>query len=328
VSSPAARLSVVIVAVGGTVSIRRTMRHLRAQTVRDAIEVIAVAVDADSIDPVSLDVDVFAAFRVVAIGPITARGTAAAAGMLAASTPIVALIEDHSFPEPEWAAALLAAHEGPWSGVGPAVENANPTSAMSWVNFILSYGTFAGDVTAGERDLLPWHNSAYKRSALAPFDDRLPSLLEWEGHLQDAMRANGKTLYLEPRARTHHMNVSRFGSTIGLNIQRGRILGAQRAGRERWPPWRRLAQAAAWPLFPLLQLRHLAPRVRAMDIPRGLAPRVFAGLAVTLVVMAAAEAWGLSAGGGDAVARLEDFELHRLRHLAPIDLREAALAEP
>jgi hypothetical protein len=65
-----------------------------------------------------------------------------------------------------------------------------------------------------------------------------------------------------------------------------------------------------------------------MDIPRGLAPRVFAGLAVTLVVMAAAEAWGLSAGGGDAVARLEDFELHRLRHLAPIDLREAALAEP
>ncbi|MDB4881827.1 MAG: hypothetical protein JWL95_593 [Gemmatimonadetes bacterium] len=326
-TAPALSLSVVLVAVEGMPSIRRTMRHLRTQTARRAMEVILVADRADTIDVGALAGDAFGACRVVAVGPITQRGAAAAAGMLAATTPVVALIEDHSFPEPGWAAALLATHAGSWAGVGPVVENANPTSAMSWVNFILSYGAFSGSTPGGERDILPWHNSAYKRASLDAFGDRLGALLEWEGHLQDELRATGHTLCLEPKARTHHMNVSRFTSTLGLNLQRGRILGAQRADREGWPYWRRLAQAAACPLFPLLQLRHSAAPMREMAIPRALYARVYAGLAVTLCVMAVAEAWGLTAGAGDAIAKLEDYELHRLRHLAGIDLREAALAD-
>ena len=59
------------------------------------------------------------------------------AGILAATSPVVGLIEDHSYPGPEWAEALLRAHAGPWTGVGPAVDNANPESAASWVNYIL-----------------------------------------------------------------------------------------------------------------------------------------------------------------------------------------------
>ena len=70
---------------------------------------------------------------------------------------------------------------------------------MSWVNFILAYGQFAGPVLAGERDLLPWHNSVYKREAIAPFSDRLGALLGWEGALQDALRARGHTLYWSRR---------------------------------------------------------------------------------------------------------------------------------
>lgn len=316
--SPA--ISVVLVGVAGTVSIERTMHHLRAQTARQLIEMIVVVPSADMTDAESLGAGEFAAFRIVAVGPITERGAAAAAGMLTASAPVVALIEDHSFPEPGWAAALISAHAGPWTGVGPAVENGNPRSVMSWVNFILSYGIFSGTPPAGERALLPWHNSAYKREALAPFAGRLGALLEWEGHLQDELRAGGHRLYLEPAARTHHMNVSGVASTFSLNLLRGRILGAQRAERERWPYWRRALQAAAFPLFPLLQLRHLAASVRAMQIPPLLVRRVYAGLAATLCVMAVGEASGLLVGAGDAIARLEDFELFRTRHLARTDV--------
>ena len=53
------------------------------------------------------------------------------------------MIEDHSYPEPEWAEALLRAHAGPWTVVGPAVANANPDYTASWVNYVLSYGGFA-----------------------------------------------------------------------------------------------------------------------------------------------------------------------------------------
>jgi hypothetical protein len=318
-------LSVVIVAPAGTSSIARTMRHLHEQTARREMEVIVVAPSADVIDAAGLGASVFAAFRVVSVGPITARGAAAAAGMLAARAPIVGLIEDHSFPEAGWAEAIIAAHRGSWAGVGPEVENANPSSTMGWVNFILSYGIFAGPTQPGVRDILPWHNSAYKRAALEPFADRLGALLEWEGLLQDELRARGHTLYLEPGARTHHLNVSGFTSTLGLNVLRGRMLGAQRAVRERWPAWRRLLQAAACPLFPLLQFRQIAPTILHVRIPRALKPGVLTGLCATLCVMAFGEAWGLALGAGGAIAGIEDYEIHRLKHLSRREIRETAL---
>ena len=319
-------LSVVLVAGSGPTGIVRTMRHLRAQTARRRMEVLIVAESARDFDLAALGAGDFAACRIVEVGPITERGAAAAVGMLAASSPIVGLIEDHSYPAPEWADALLRAHAGAWAAVGPAVDNANPESVGSWVNYILSYGGFAPPLEAGEREIVPWHNSAYKRDAIAPFADRLGALLEWEGSLQAELRAQGHALYLEPAARTAHGNVSRMWSTVGLNVQRGRALGAQRAEREGWPAWRRAVQAAAFPLFPLLQLRHVLPSIRRMAVPPALRPRVYVGLAATLVVLAAAEAWGLLAGVGDAVARMEDYELHRARHLTPSERR--ALAAP
>jgi len=320
-------LSVVLVAGGGLAGIARTMRHLRAQTARDRIELIVVA-ESGTLDAAALGGDAFAACRVVEVGPITQRGDAAAKGIRAATAPVVAMIEDHSYPEPEWAAALVRAHEGPWTVVGPVVANANPDYTASWVNYVLSYGIFAPPLDAGARDLLPWHNSAYKRDALAPFGDRLGALLEWEGWLQDELRASGHAMYLEPAARTHHANVSRAWSTVGLNLQRGRILGAQRAARERWPYWRRLLQAAAFPLFPLLQLRHVIPAVQRMSVPGTLRTRVYLGLGATLGVLATAEAWGLVTGEGNALSRMEDYELHRMRHLSRRERRDLAVSEP
>ena len=320
-----AELSVVLVAGTGPSGIARTMQHLRAQTARRRLEVLIVAESSAGFDLAAFGGGDFAACRIVEVGPITERGAAAASGMLAATSPIVGLIEDHSYPEPEWAEALLGAHAGTWTGVGPAVCNANPTSVGSWVNYILSYGGFAPPQAAGERDLLPWHNSAYKRDAIAPLADRLGALLEWEGALQAELRSRGHTLYLEPAARTHHSNVSAAWSTVGLNTQRGRILGAQRAGREGWPAWRRIAQAAAFPLFPLLQLRHVLPQMRRVPVPEAMRTRVMLGVVATLGVLAAGEAWGLVAGEGDAVARMEDYELHRARHLSRRD-RESMLA--
>jgi hypothetical protein len=327
-TSSSAELSVVLVAGSGPAGIVRTMRHLRAQTARRRMEVLIVAESAAGFDLAALGAGEFAACRIVEVGPITERGGAAARGMLAATTPIVGLIEDHSYPEPEWAEALLRAHAGAWSGVGPAVSNANPESAASWVNYILAYGGFAPPQDAGERDLLPWHNSAYKRDVLTPLGEGLGPLLEWEGKLQADLRSRGHALYLEPAALTQHSNVSSASSTVGLNLQRGRILGAQRAARERWPIWRRVLQAVAFPLFPLLQARYLLPAMRRLPIPPTLRPRVYLGLGATLGVLAVAEAWGLLTGEGDAVARMEDYELHRTRHLSRGERQAAKMPTP
>ena len=327
-ASSSAELSVVLVAGSGPAGIERTMRHLRAQTARRRMEVLIVAESAAGFDLAALGGEAFAACRIVEVGPITERGAAAARGILAATSPIVGLIEDHSYPEPEWAEALLRAHAGAWTGVGPSVGNANPESAASWVNYVLGYGGFAPPLEAGERDLLPWHNSAYKRDAIATLGERLGPLLEWEGALQADLRSRGHALYLEPAACTQHSNVSSVWSTVTLNLQRGRILGAQRAERERWPFWRRALQAAAFPLFPLLQLRHLLPSMHRLPVPTALRPRVYLGLGSTLALLAVAEAWGLLTGEGDAVARMEDYELHRTRHLSRRERQAVRMSTP
>jgi hypothetical protein len=327
-SPSGAELSIVLVAGTGPSGVARTMRHLREQTARRRMEVLIVAESSAGFDLAALGGNDFAGCRIVEVGPISERGAAAARGMLAATSPIVGLIEDHSYPEPEWAESLLRAHAGTWAGVGPAVYNANPASVGSWVNYILSYGGFAPPQEAGERDLLPWHNSSYKRDVLTPFEDRLGALLEWEGALQAELRSRGHTLYLEPAALTHHSNVSAPWSTVGLNTQRGRILGAQRARREGWPAWRRIVQAAAFPLFPLLQLRHVLPQIRRVPVPEALRVRVMFGVVATLGVLAVGEAWGLLAGEGDAVARMEDYELYRARHLSRRDRESSAAHAP
>ena len=313
---PVPSLSVVLVAASGAASVARTLWHLRQQSARRAIEVIVVAERGEVFDGIDLHQADFCAIRVLPVGAITQRGEAAARGIKASTAPIVGLIEDHSFPEPEWADALIRAHDGPWAGVGPVVENANPASTLSCVNFVLTYGAFSGSQPAGPRDLLPWHNSAYKRDVLREFEPRLGDLLAWEGALQAELRRRGHTLYLEPAARTHHANVSRFISSMGLNLQRGRMLGAMRADRECWPRWRRLVHASLFPLYPWMQLRYVLPGLARQNISHTMRARVWCMLVPALYAMAVGEARGILGGAGDALHRLEDFELHRLTHVS------------
>ena len=315
-------LSVILVAGSGATSIARTVWHMRQQTVRNTIEFIVVVAHKDDLREMNIGQSEFFAVNVLAVGPISERGDAAARGIMAATSPIVALIEDHSFPETEWADAFIRAHAGPWAGVGPRVENANPATGRSCVNFLLSYVSFSGPQSAGPRALIPWHNSAYKRECLAPFQDRLGHLLTWEGDLQDELLAAGHTLYFEPLARTHHANVSRLGSTFRQNFHRGRVMGAIRAQRDRWPRWRKLAYAAAFPLYPLAQLRYLLPVIRQQRYTVAMRVRVVSLLGPVLWAAAVGESFGVLTGAGNAFLALDGFDLHRLSHVTQAERRE------
>ena len=321
-------LSVVLVAGSGLPGIARTLRHLRAQTARDRIELIVVAESAHTLDVRALDGDAFAACRVIEVGPIRQRGDAAAKGIRAATAPIVAMIEDHSYPEPEWAEAFLRAHEGPWTVVGPAVANANPEYVASWVNYALTYGIFAPPLAAGERDLLPWHNSAYKREALAPFSDRLGALLEWEGSLQDELRADRS--HAVPRAGGAHPSRERLARLVHG--------GAQRAARAHH---RRAARGTGEVV--VLATARAGGRVSALSTAPAPAhaPRDCAGCrsptrcvhACTSASAPLSACWprrrrgGCSTGAGNAISRMEDYELHRTKHLSRRERRDLAARE-
>ncbi len=197
-SSP--EMSVVLVTPDRYETIRKTVEHLRAQTVKDRLELVIVAPSAEQLALNDSEVNDFFQFRIVAVGEIRSIARAHAAGIRQASAPVVVLSEDHSFPEAGWAEALIERHRQPWAVVGPVVRNANPDSLMSWADFLLGYGTWLEPAPAGEINYLPGHNSSYKRAILLDYNRELEAMLETEFVLHRDLRAKGHRLYLEPAA--------------------------------------------------------------------------------------------------------------------------------
>src|SRR5919201_5681373 len=84
----------------------------------------------------------------------------------------------------------------------------------SWTNLFLDYGPWADPHPGGVLRELPTHNSLFKRAELLACGERLPELLRYSEAINAELRGRGGRLYLEPRARTFHVNVSRAPSWL------------------------------------------------------------------------------------------------------------------
>ena len=315
-------LSVVVV-TDAYDTIRKTVRHLRAQTIADRIELVVVAREPE--EALGLDAAELSelhSHQVVGVDDIQSLSWARAPGIRAAGAPIVALAESHCFPEPEWAERFLAAHEHGWAAVGPAIVNANPASVVSWINLLIDYGPWLAPTRGGEIDDLPGHNSSYRRDLLLAYGPNLEAMLEAETIMHEDMRARGHRLYQEPGALAAHLNVTRTASWIGERFQAGRRFASARSYK--WPAWRRAAYAVGSPLIPLVRLRRLLGDVRRTGIGRHFRGFGYPLLALALAVSAAGELVGYVLGSGDSMYELSRMELHKELHVGAADLAELA----
>jgi hypothetical protein len=314
--SPA--LSVVLPTSRGLANVARTVRALQAQTVRDRIELVIVAPNERiTLDPA--DIDGFAGVQVIGIDKVTlSSNRARAAGIRVARAPIIALAEDHSFPEPGWAEALLAAHaEGNWAAVGPAVCNANPATAISWANLLLEYGPWINPAARGAADHLPGHNSSYRRDLLLAYGKKLEPLMESESILQWDLRRQGHRLLIEPAARTHHLNFSTLSGSIMLRFNGGRLFASMRSAE--WPLQKRLLYILGAPLIPLVRLGRSVAVLVQWPAQRRRLPRVLPVLAVMAVLDGLGELVGYATGPGASSSILGGIEFDRRRWLARRD---------
>lgn len=261
--------------------------------------------------------------RVVDVGKTGSIARAVATGIRQASAPVVALVEDHCYPDPGWAEALIEAHRQPWAVVGPAMANANPGSMISWVNLFFDYGRWVEPAAPGPVDDLPGYNSSYKRAILLDYGSELEVVLEREGGLHQDLQAKGHRLYLEPAAKAYHMNVSLPSSHIRQRFHAGRMYAATRAQHERWSPVRRLLYIGGTPVIPFVYLRRILREIRRSGYWGRLLPQILPALIVGLVVSAAGALVGYALGVGDAERHLSHFECYRLRHVTVRD-RQAA----
>jgi len=273
-------LSVVLVTPGHFDTIRTTLRFLRAQTIRDQLELIIVATAKSMLGPVQSELQGFCRVHLVEFGPISSIGRANAAGVRCATAPLVVFSEDHAFPEPTWAAALVAAHDGTRAAVGPLVANANPRTLVAWADFVIGYGPWMAGQAGGARDFLPGHNSSYRRDLLVDYGQRLEELLEAETILHWDLRRRGLQLWLEPSARIAHVNFSRPSSWLRAQFHGGRLFAGRRAQLERWPWVRRFLFAGGSPLIPVVRFWRLVRQRRPAGPDQ---PSPFLFLAVLMV---------------------------------------------
>ncbi len=311
----AASMSVVLATRAGRAGIARVLGHLCAQSRCGDLELVIVA-EASASDPILREDEAarFASHQVVRLAELSSKAVANAAGARSASAPVVAFAEDHCFADPGWADALLRRFEdASVAAVGPRVRNANPATALSWCDLVVNYGPWLSTAEAGPRSILPGLNSAYRRSALRDYDDRLEAWLEVENEMHLDMERRGLTLAYAPDAVVAHVNLSRWASWLPTLFYAGRLYAAERA--RAWSAAKRAVYTLGSPAIPFLRwVRLLADwpgEVTGLPSRWRLAPALLVGL----VADAAGQALGFAGGPGQASRRMLPFEFERAAHV-------------
>jgi len=302
-------LSVIVMTPDRFATIRKTVKCIKEQSVQSEIELIIVAPEAAVLDYEESELRGFYHCKTVRLDTMDSMGKSKAAGIRVAAAPVIALVEEHVYPDPGWAAALIKAHEKPWAAVGPVVRNADTSTLTSWADFIITYGQWMEPLPAGAVDILPGHNSSYKRDLLLTCGEKLETMMEVEAILQQDLMSKGYHLFLEPEAVIYHLGYHRLIPSLPVQFHVGRLFAADRI--KQWSFFRRLLYTGGAPLIPLVRLfRFIVKLIRSggeRKFPWAALPLTIPGLTAS----ALGEMAGYAAGAGNSTERMIKYEFHR-----------------
>jgi hypothetical protein len=292
--------------------LRRTIDFWGKQKVHDRIEAVLVrpaALSGETI--IADDFRPFHSLQIVDVPELDSVGTGFAAGVRQARAPVVMLAEDHAFPEPGLAQAILGIYDDPdVVAAGPVMVNANPGTLASQTAFVLAFSAAAYAQTTREARMLGGHNASYRRDFLVSLGDDLAELYKSERVLQFEIEARQRKMILLAHPRIAHFNFSRWRSTIVHAFHGGRLFGGQRC--RDWGYGRRIVYALGAPLVPFIRLHRIVADLRESPSEYArLVPRRLPIFAFVLALHALGEAVGYALGVGSAVARYAPFELYR-----------------
>lgn len=306
-------MSVIIVTPDNFETIRRTIEYLRAQTIKDKLELVIVALSTDDFEVDQQELELFNSFQIVESGNISALGKALAAGVRSASAQIIAFTEDHVFPDPLWAEALIESHKNNWAAVGPVIYNANPKDTIGWADIMIGYSQWLYPNDGGEMNHLPGHNSTYKRDVLLGYADDLERLLEAESVLHWDLISKGHKLYLEPAAKIYHMNFGVLSTFLKVNYHMSRMFAGTRS--RSWSGPKRITFVFGSLLIPFVRFYRISRDYSGFAGLLKTKPQVYPILALGLVVSSVGEMMGYIFGTGDSARKTFEYHFHRDLHV-------------
>jgi hypothetical protein len=316
------RMSIVLIVYRQSDAVRMVFERLCNQEVARLLECIVVVPSSLQADWIRAALKGLGGCRLVPLRRLESGGNAKAAGVAAATTPLVAFLEDHSYPDRYWASSLLRAHEsGNYAAVGPVILNANPATSASWGCFLVYYGQYMRAKREPDLKHLPANHSCYRREVLREYGPRLAQFLEAEILLHRDLLTRGYRLYQEPAARSYHLNHSRLAPTLREYFWASRVFASERASWWRWT--RRVMYGLGSPLLPMIRSMRLFGDARDGNISKKTIARASLPVLLTLVAGAAGEMIGYLAGRGGARRRLLKFECERDEVFSRQDLEAA-----
>ncbi|MBP1599557.1 MAG: hypothetical protein H6Q05_4934 [Acidobacteria bacterium] len=317
------QLSVVVLVPRRSRTLQWALERLNGQTIAGHIECVLVAPTNEETQGALQELGRLAGVQTLHLGEMENEGSAKAAGMRAAKAPLVAFLEDHSFPDASWAEALVGAHDsGKYAVVGPVVRNANPASGASWGCFLVYYGQWMEALPEGALRHLPANHSCYRKDVLIAYGERLPVLLQSESVLHRDLLRKGGRLFQERRAIAYHLNYSNTLTACSEYVLASRVFATDRASG--WSGLRRAVYACGSPLLPVIRTVRLLPILRRSGLETGVMARAFLAMFSTLVAGALGEMLGYSVGAGAATEHLFRFVERRDGAFSESELAEAA----
>jgi len=121
-----------------------------------------------------------------------------ARGLLAAKGQILALVEDHAFPDVHWCRCMVAGHPNCFAAVGGAIEN-GVDRPLNWAVYFSDFGKYQNPIPAGESLFASDANVSYKRSAIESIRPTWQSGFH-ETQVNWELRKLGEKLTLSPEA--------------------------------------------------------------------------------------------------------------------------------
>ena len=300
-------------------AIAELVDYLRAQTIRDRIELVVVAPSDAGLTIDEKAVEGLAGTKIVEVDALVPLGRPRAEGVRAASAPIVVFGETHALPEPKWAEALVAAHAEGWDVVTPTFTNANPDGGLSWSGFLLDYGANAEPVESTVPDRVPMHNGSYRRSVLLEYEPELDVVLDRGSFLTVDLKRTGRRLYRSLDARIAHLNVTTPWDWVVERYLGARMMAAGRS--HGWPLRRRLTYILGAPLIPAVIVRRHGHewqlRRRVRELPTLTVPLIGASLLLRAIGEAVGYARRSERAEAEAYARLAEYEIHKRLYVRP-----------
>jgi hypothetical protein len=138
------------------------------------------------------------------LGPLQKRAT------LAATTDIIAFIEEHVVVPPGWARESLRLHAEGYAGVTGIFTAGNPHYHWARILFSITYGNYMLPSQAGETTEIPGDNSSFIRSKVLKYEGELDLLLSTDILLIRRLVADGEKLYRVADLNLKHWNENTF----------------------------------------------------------------------------------------------------------------------